>query len=108
MQLIVAVVQDRDADQVTSTLISKGFRITRIGTTGGLLQQGNTTLLIGVEDAAVKTVLRELQQAARRREMVMAVSAGGSDQAYALNAHTSVEVGGATVFVLNVEHFEQL
>jgi uncharacterized protein YaaQ len=50
MKLIVATIQDQDADAATSNLTNRGYRVTRIGSTGGFLRQGNTTLLVGVED----------------------------------------------------------
>ncbi len=107
MKLIVAIVQDRDADHVVSALTAKAFRITRVGTTGGFLQQGNTTLLIGVEDGAVTAVIGILRANCRRREMFVPLSVGANDQSFGLSNHIEVEVGGATVFVLNVEQFEQ-
>ena len=61
MKLVVATVQDQDADGAIQSLTKQGFRITRIGTTGGFLGQGNTTLLIGVEDSAVETVVNTLR-----------------------------------------------
>lgn len=52
MKLIMATVQDQDADYVVSKLTEGGYRLTQIGSTGGFLRQGNTTLLAGVDDAA--------------------------------------------------------
>ncbi len=108
MKLVVAVVQDRDADQAVAALTAKGQRVTRVGTTGGFLQQGNTTLLIGLEDAGVTGVIATLRANCRRREMFMPMAVGGTDQAFSLTNHLEVEVGGATVFVLDVEQFEQI
>ncbi len=108
MKLIVAVVQDRDGDPAVKALNEKGYRVTRIGTTGGFLQQGNTTLLIGVDDNAVQNVTALLKTVCRRREIFMPVAVSGSDQAFALSNHIGVEVGGATVFVMDVDSFEQI
>lgn len=108
MKLMVAVVQDRDADQVVTALTATGQRVTRIGTTGGFLQQGNTTLLIGLEDAAVRNVIAILRKNCRRRDMFVPMAVGATDQSFSLTNHIEVEVGGATVFVLDVEQFEQI
>lgn len=108
MNLIVAVIQDRDADAAVAALTSKSYRMTRIGTTGGFLQQGNTTLLIGVDEAAVNDVIGVLRSQCRRREMFVPMAVGGSDQSFGLTNPIGVEVGGATVFVLEVEQFAQL
>lgn len=53
MKLIVFVTDDAHADVSVDTLVGKGFRVTRLATTGGFLRRGNTTLLVGVEDEQV-------------------------------------------------------
>ena len=62
MKLILAIVKDNDDVPVITQLVSQGFRVTRVASTGGFLRRGNVTLLIGVEperlDDAVK-LLRE-------------------------------------------------
>ena len=50
MKLIIAIVQDEDANRLVSSLMEAGFGATKLATTGGFLRAGNTTLLIGVED----------------------------------------------------------
>ncbi len=108
MKLIIAIVQDRDADQVVSALTEYKLRVTRVGSTGGFLQQGNSTLLIGVETLQVNTAIEVLRQNCRRREIFVPLSIGATDQSFSLQNHAEVEVGGATIFILDVEHFEQL
>ncbi|MGQ9510337.1 MAG: cyclic-di-AMP receptor [Thermaceae bacterium] len=49
MRLILAIVQDADAPGLTKALLEKGFRSTKLASTGGFLREGNTTLLLGVE-----------------------------------------------------------
>ncbi len=61
MKLIIAIAHDRDAARVKESLISSGFAFTKLGSTGGFLRQGSTTLLIGVEEADVERVLEILQ-----------------------------------------------
>lgn len=102
MKLIIAIVQDRDADQVVAALTEAKLGVTRVGTTGGFMQQGNTTLLIGVETLQVNAALDLLRQNCRRREMFVPLALGATDQAFSLQNHVEVEVGGATVFVMDV------
>ncbi|MFH2104469.1 MAG: cyclic-di-AMP receptor [Chloroflexota bacterium] len=61
MKLIIAIVHDYDADNVTRALTSAEFRVTRIASTGGLLRRGVTTLMIGVEDNRVEPALEILR-----------------------------------------------
>ena len=51
MKLIIAIVQDEDASRLISNLMNEGYGVTKLATTGGFLRAGNTTLLIGVDDA---------------------------------------------------------
>ena len=51
MKLIVSTIQDQDAETTAHNLTEKGYRFTRIGSTGSFLRQGNTTLLVGVDSS---------------------------------------------------------
>lgn len=108
MKLILATVQDQDADRATEALNESGYRVTRIGTTGGFLQQGNTTLLIGVEDSHVSAVIDLLKTSGKRRTQYMPMATGAAPNGMALYNYVEVEVGGATVFILDVDYFEQV
>ncbi len=109
MKLVVATVQDQDADALIENLTNQGYRVTRIGTTGGFLQQGNTTLLIGVEDHQVNTVVGILKKLSHRRTQYMPMATGAVSNGAALyNNYIEVEVGGATIFILDIDHFEQV
>ena len=107
MKLIMATIQDQDADRVTERLTAQRYRVTRIGTTGGFLHQGNTTLLIGVDDEQVQAVLNILKDGSQRRTLYMPMATGAAPNGVGLYNYVEVEVGGATVFVLDVERFEQ-
>jgi uncharacterized protein YaaQ len=54
MKLLLFVTEDSVADTTVDSLVEQGFRVTRLASTGGFLRKGNTTLLVGVEDAAVE------------------------------------------------------
>ncbi|GAJ19321.1 unnamed protein product, partial [marine sediment metagenome] len=45
MKLIQAIVHNDDADAVINALLAQGFRATRMGSTGGFLRAGNTTIV---------------------------------------------------------------
>jgi len=64
MKLLVAVLSDTQANGAVEALLEAGWRVTRLSTTGGLLRQGNTTLMIGVEDEDVEKVLEVVRQRA--------------------------------------------
>ena len=57
MKLLLAIVRDDFAADVTFALNNGGFSVTRISSTGGFWRRGNVTLLVGVEDYRADEVL---------------------------------------------------
>ncbi len=103
MKLIVAIVQDQDAPHLIDDLTSNEYRVTKLSSTGGFLKSGNTTLLIGIEDAQVDDVIKLIEENCKTREITTSLLTvtmpGDTFMPYPLE----VRVGGATVFVLDVE-----
>lgn len=109
MKLVIAVVQDEDSARLLGVLLSKGLMVTKLATTGGFLRLGNTTLLIGVEESRVDEVMSIINDVCKPRDQLVPayVFSDGVGGMLAPNM-MSVEVGGATVFVLNVEQFVKM
>ena len=107
MKLIIAVVQDQDSDRTIKALNDAGHRVTRVASTGGFFSVGNTTLLCGVDDTTVNAVIEILKTTCERRTRLIPAGPNIVESAAMMGAFVEVEVGGATVFVLDVEHFEQ-
>jgi uncharacterized protein YaaQ len=108
VKLVIAIIQDRDTDVALEQLAKNNIRVTRIATSGGFIRDGNTTLLMGVEDNEVQRVKDVLGKASHRRKMYMPMAVGVSDASYGMSSQIEVEVGGATIFVVDVDHFEQV
>lgn len=108
MKLIVAVVQDKDTHKLLSGLTQAGFRATKLSSTGGFLREGNTTLLVGVENAEVERVLGIIKSTCRAREQLVTPLSpmGGPADSY-IPYPVEILVGGATIFVLDIERFEK-
>ena len=53
MKMVILIVKDHDADQITQALTSEKYRVTRVASTGGFLRSGVVTLLLGVDDDRV-------------------------------------------------------
>ena len=106
MKLIITIVQDDDASELLEVLTDKGFRVTKLATTGGFLRSGNTTLMIGVEKDKVEAVITEIEEVCRTREQVVTSPSpvAGSTGVY-IPYPVEVEVGGATIFVVDVDKF---
>lgn len=108
MKLIIAVVQDKDSNRLSEALINTNYRATKLASTGGFLKAGNTTFLIGTEDEQVDDVLQIIKENCQSREQLIAPISpmGGNADSY-VPYPVEVQIGGATVFILPVEHFEQ-
>ena len=105
VKLIIAIIQDEDASRLINELMTEGYRVTKLATTGGFLRAGNVTLLIGVEDEKVEDVLQILQDCCSRRTEIVTTGGGSYSEHFFASLPVEVTVGGATVFILDVERF---
>jgi uncharacterized protein YaaQ len=62
MKMVVAIIPDTDHENVSEQLISNGFRVTTIASTGGFLRYGTTTMMIGVEDEQVERAIEIVKE----------------------------------------------
>lgn len=108
MKLVLAIVNNDDSVIVSSALTKNGFSVTKYASTGGFLMVGNTTLMVGTEDARVDEVKEIVRRyCATRKKMTPSPEFFGQ----ALPGHgigNEVIVGGATFFVLDVSDFGKL
>lgn len=104
-RLITAVVQEQDVENAMSALTRQGISLTRLPSTGGFLGRRSATLLIGLNEGLEETAIRSLAKSCRRRVEYVATPLEGSPLPFP--SPTPVTVGGATIFVLEVEHYEE-
>jgi uncharacterized protein YaaQ len=104
--LLVAVIQDQDLETASKALQGIGASLTYLSSAGGFLGRRNVTLLIGLPTEREKEALAALQNACRQRIEYMTLPLEGSPMP--MPAPIPVTVGGATVFALPVERFEQI
>ena len=109
MKLIIAIVQDEDASRLVSKLMTEGYGVTKLATTGGFLRAGNTTLLVGVDDDKFDGAMAVIEKICKSRKQIATAptSMTGVNGVY---SPYPIEVmgGGATVFVLSVDQFIKL
>ena len=86
MKLIIAIVNSDDSSSVQGALTEGGYFVTKLSTTGGFLKKGNTTFFVGTNDDKVEDCISIIK---------------------AHSIMVDVLVGGATVFVLNIDQFEK-
>jgi uncharacterized protein YaaQ len=87
MKLMFVVVRDADADFVVQSLVENHYRVTRVASTGGFMRRGNVTLMIGIEEDHLQTVIDLLHKTCCPPEDAQ---------------HR------ATIFVVDMPYFEQI
>ena len=103
--MLIAIVQDQDAHILIDELTERDFRMTKLATTGGFLKSGNTTILMGIDEARIPEAMNIIESNCKTRDMttsLMSVTMPGD--AY-IPYPVEVKVGGATVFVMDVDDF---
>lgn len=106
-QIVLATVGGDRAGELTQRLVDDGFQVTQVASSGGLLQEAMVTLLIGLRRARLATLLEHVRECCHVRRRYIPTQLDGTPfppQSTMIEA----EVGGATVYALDVERFEQL
>ncbi len=109
MKLIFAIVSDEDSPRLVSELNKKGYRVTRLNSSGGFLRSGNTTLMMVTDDEKLEDVIAVIKKFSSSRKTAINANMipSGMGASY-IPYPVEVMIGGATLFVVNVERFEQL
>ena len=107
MKLIIAIINNDDSHTVLSELMNKGFYVTKLATKGGFLKAGNTTVLIGVEDEKKDQVLEIIGSHSKKRTAIIPAVQAFEDEIFVPHP-VKITVGGATVFVIDVEQFQKM
>ena len=108
MKLLFAIVQNDDVKSLIHALVEREVAVTSISSSGGFLSGGNATLMIGVDEARLQETLDIIQNYSERRKTMVAAPAFMMGQSLDnVQPPVQVTVGGATVFVVNVEQFHK-
>ena len=86
MKMIIVIIKDSDADMLTQALTAGSFRVTRVASTGGFMRSGVVTMLLGVEDNQVDAAILIVRN----------------------SLPSKGDTKRATLFVVPVQHFEQI
>lgn len=106
MKLAICIVHNRDRNKLTDEMLKAGFKFTVIGSTGGFLREGNSTLLIGVEEELIPA-LKEIVQASckAREQMVNVMPFEAAPPGAFIPSPVKVPVGGAVMFFIDVDEY---
>jgi len=104
--LMTVIVQEQDADATTRALEELGVPVSHFSSVGGFLGHRNYTLLIGIPDGREEDILKVLRTTCRQRVEYLAMPLEGAPMP--MPTPVPVNIGGATIFTLPVERFEEL
>ena len=111
MKMIMAILQKNDELQTIDELNTEGYFVTKLATSGGFLKGKNTTIMTVVEDEKVPEVLEIIRANSGERKTITyanpALVSGQGSLGAAPTVPINIQVGGSTVFVLNVEQMEK-
>jgi uncharacterized protein YaaQ len=102
--LLIAVVQGQDSDIAIENLFDAGLPVTRLPSVGGFLGRKSATLMIGIDPEDHDKAIKILDNTCRQRVAFIAVPMENSP--LPMPAPTPVTIGGANVFTLDVDHYE--
>ncbi len=105
MKLVIAIVSKDDGQNVIDALREAGFYSTTLATTGSFFKIGNTTLMIGTDKP--EECIQVIEKEAKKRKEIVTTGAITELSGYPV-LPIDTEVGGATIFVLDVEQFIKL
>ncbi len=92
MKLVVAIIDTEYSGKVIDALSKNDYRATKLSSTGGFLKSGNTTILVGIEEN-------------QRDEVVDIIGKNSKAKKVKSEEKGEVEVGGATLFILDMNRY---
>lgn len=107
MKMVFAILNADDASTVIQNVMKAGYSVTKLSTTGGFLRAGNVTVMAGVEEDQVQAVIDIISKYSKSRKQLIPTTSEAGINFYP-SMPVEVTVGGATIFVLNVDHFEKV
>ncbi len=103
--LMATIVQEQDVDVVERALALLDVPVVHLASTGGFLGRRNATLFIGLPEGMEEQVLTALRKSCRQRVEYLAIPLEGSP--LPLPTPVPVTVGGAKIFAMPVERYEE-
>jgi uncharacterized protein YaaQ len=107
IHLLIAIVQAQDTESASNALQQIEINAIRLPSTGAFLGAKNATLLMQSTQLLKDKIIQALKHTCKQRTEYMSLPVDGTMMTNA-SFLTPVEIGGATLFTLEVEHFEEV
>ncbi|WIF95930.1 cyclic-di-AMP receptor [Caminicella sporogenes] len=108
MKLVIAIIHDEDSHELIEKLTEKNYGVTKLASTGGFLKSGNTTLLVGTQKEKVDEVISIIKDVCRTRKEITTTSPMIADNSGFMSIPIEITIGGATIFVVDIERVEKV
>lgn len=106
-QLVMVIVASAQAGMLMDKLSQMKFSFTKVDSSGGFLHEATLCLLVGLNHERRSALIELIQQHCHRRKVYIPAHMDVT-QIQGQPLMIEAEVGGATMFTLNVDRFEQL
>lgn len=106
-QLALVVASGHQADELTQQLVGNKFYFTRIDSSGGILQEQTICLLIGFHRSRLPVLVGLAEEYCRPYQEYIPTQINLAEGAPPFPL-IEAQAGGALIYVLDVERFEQL
>lgn len=108
MKLVIGIINNDDANDLLAEITKASFQATKLSTSGGFLKLGNVTVLVGVEDDKVQEVVEIFKTCCSRRTQMIPTTPPYLGEGFVSAAPVQVTIGGATLFIIDVEKMIKL
>jgi uncharacterized protein YaaQ len=105
--LAILLVSGHQSSKLQDRLIEEGFALTEIDSFGGVLQEPTKCLLVGMNRDQMASLLEMVRQCCKPFRRFLPVQVGLSEGLANLPM-VEVQLGGAIIYLLNVERFERI
>ena len=108
MKLVIGIINNDDANDLLAEITKASFQATKLSTSGGFLKLGNVTVLVGVEDEQVDEVVEIFRSCCSRRTQMIPTTPPYLGEGFVSAAPVQVTIGGATLFIIDVDKMIKL
>lgn len=108
MKLVIGIINSDDVNDLLAEITKASFQATKLSTSGGFLKMGNVTVLVGVEDEQVDEVVEIFRSCCSRRTQMIPTTPSYLGEGFVSAAPVQVTIGGATLFIIDVDKMIKL
>ena len=105
-RMLLVIVTSPDSENVENALGKTAYPFAKLPSVGGLLRERNVTFLIGCPEEETDQLRKLLQDVAGRRIGYVAPVIDNLPMGSLIP--TEVQIGGVTIFDLEIEHYEEI